>query len=163
MDFFQEEKLHTIAKEKVLKEDCQLFSKMFISCQKRECNLHEFFSHENQPIPASLSDVGRFHACQKSQLAAMLKGKVTLPVAEPETDVIIIDGSALISTLPPRMAKTFAEHTEMEFIPKVDACSRKYHRTDIVFDTYKAPSLKSELDRNEVREPDAGSQGQANC
>ena len=31
MDFFQQDKLRTIAKEKVLKKDCQVFSKLFIS------------------------------------------------------------------------------------------------------------------------------------
>ncbi|KAJ8405639.1 hypothetical protein AAFF_G00316190 [Aldrovandia affinis] len=31
------------SKQKVLKEDCQLFSKLFISCQSRECDLKEFF------------------------------------------------------------------------------------------------------------------------
>ena len=98
MDFFKQEKLCTIAKEKVLKEDCQLFSKLFISCQNRECDLHEFFRHENQPFPASLSDGGRLHVCQKSQLAVVLEGKVTLPDVQPVTDVIIIDGSALINT-----------------------------------------------------------------
>ena len=41
MDFFQQDKLRTIAKEKVLKEDCQVFSKLFISCQNRECDLHD--------------------------------------------------------------------------------------------------------------------------
>ena len=60
------------------------------------------------------------------------------------TDVIIIDGSALVNALPPRASKTFAEYAEMEFMPKVDACAKRYHRTDIVFDTYKASSLKSE-------------------
>ena len=144
IDFFQQEKLRTIAKEKVLKEDCQLFSKLFISCQNRECDLQEFFRHENQSFPASLSDGGRLHVCQKSQLAAVLKGKVTLPDAEPVTDAMIIDGSALVNTLPPRTSKTFAEYAAMEFIPKVDARARKYHRTDIVFDTYQASSLKSE-------------------
>jgi len=74
----------------------------------------------------------------------MLEGKVTLPDAEPATDAIIIDGSALVNTLPPRTSKTFAEYSEMEFISKVDTCARKYHRTDIVFDTYQASSLKSE-------------------
>ncbi|KAJ8378460.1 hypothetical protein AAFF_G00239240 [Aldrovandia affinis] len=34
------------SKQKVLKEDCQLFSKLFISCQSRECDLKEFFRHE---------------------------------------------------------------------------------------------------------------------
>ena len=128
----------------MLKEDCHLFSKLFISCQNRECDLHEFFRHENQSFPASLSDGGRLHVCQKSQLAAILEGKVTLPDEEPMTDVIIIDGSALVNALPPRASKTFAEYAEMEFIPKVDACAKRYHRTDIVFDTYKASSLKSE-------------------
>ena len=144
MDFFQQDKLSTIAKEKVLKEDSQIFSKYFISCQNRECDLHEFFRHENQSFPAALSNGGRLHVCQKSQLATVLEGKVTLPDAEPVTDAIIIDGSALVNTLPPRTSKTFAEYAEMEFISKVDTCARKYHRTDIVLDTYQASSLKSE-------------------
>jgi len=144
MDFFQQDKLRTIAKKKMLKEDCRVFSKLFISCQNRECDLHDFFHHENQSSLASLSDGGRLHVCQKSQLATVLEGKVTLPDAEPVTDAIIIDGSALVSTLPPRTSKTFAEYAEMEFISKVDACARKYHRTDIVLDTYQASSLKSE-------------------
>jgi len=58
MDFFQQHKLHSIVKEKVLKEDGQVFSKLFISCQNRECDLLEFFHHENQSFPASLSDGG---------------------------------------------------------------------------------------------------------
>jgi len=61
------------SKEKVLKEDCQLFSKLFISCQSRECDLKEFFKHENQPFPAALSDGGRLHTVQKAQLAAILE------------------------------------------------------------------------------------------
>ena len=51
---------------------------------------------------------GRLHVCQKSQLAVVLEGKVTLPDAEPVTDAIIIDGSALFNTLPPRMSKISA-------------------------------------------------------
>ena len=127
-----------------MKQDCQLFSKLFNSCQNRECDLQEFFCHGNQSFPVSLSDGGRLHICQKSQLAAILEGKVTLPDAEPVTDAIIIDGSALVNSLPPRTSKTFAEYAEMEFIPKVVACANRYHRTDIVFDTYQASSLKSE-------------------
>ena len=148
MDFFQPEKLRTIAKEKVMKEDCQLFSKLFISCQNRECDLQEFFRYENRPFLATLSDGGRLHVCQKSQLAVVLEGKVTLPGAEPLTDAISINVSALVNTLPPRMSNTFADYAEMEFIPKVDACARKYHRTDVVFDPYQTLSLKSETRSN---------------
>ena len=75
--------------------------------------------HKNQSFLASLSN----------------GGQVTLPDAEPVTVAIIIDGSALVNTLPSRTSKTFAEYAEMEFISKVDTCARKYHRTDIVFVT----------------------------
>ena len=60
-------------------------------------DLHEFFRHENQSFPASLSNGGRLHVCQKSQVATVLEGKVTLPDAEPVTDAIIMDGSALVN------------------------------------------------------------------
>ena len=120
MDFFQLVKPSTVAKVKVLKEDCQLFSKLFISYQNRECDLQEFFRHENQSFPASLNIGGRLYVCQKSQLAAILEAKVTLLDVEPVIDVIIIDGSALVHASPPRTSKTFAEYAEMEFLPKVD-------------------------------------------
>jgi len=68
--FFKQEEISSTAnsKEKTLKEDCHLFSQLFISCQSRQCDLHEFFQHENQSAPASLSDSGKPHTCQKSQL-----------------------------------------------------------------------------------------------
>ncbi|KAJ8405993.1 hypothetical protein AAFF_G00308810 [Aldrovandia affinis] len=83
------------SKQKVLKEDCQLFSKLFISCQSRECDLKEFFRHENQSHPAALSDGGKLHTCQKSHLTTILESQVTTPEAEPDADTIIIDGAAL--------------------------------------------------------------------
>ena len=58
---------------------------------------NEFFRHENQSFPASLSNGGRLHVCQISQVATVLEGKVTLPDAEPVTDAIIMDGSALVN------------------------------------------------------------------
>ncbi len=40
VDFFrQEAPAADSSKQKGLKEDCQLFSKLFISCQSRECDL----------------------------------------------------------------------------------------------------------------------------
>ena len=41
-----------------LKNDCALFSCLYIACQTREGNLEEFFRHENQPYPPSLSQNG---------------------------------------------------------------------------------------------------------
>ena len=34
-----------------LKDDCALFSRLYIACQSREGNLQEFFKHENHPWP----------------------------------------------------------------------------------------------------------------
>ena len=80
-----------------MKEECQLFSRLFISCQVRQINLEDFFKHENQAAPASLSDNGKLHTPQKSQLTEILQSGLTLPEREPEGDAIIIDGSALIN------------------------------------------------------------------
>lgn len=88
--FFKEEKAANSSKEKALKDDCHLFSRLFISCQVRECDLQDFFRHENQAAPASLSDGGKLHTSQKSQLTETLQTKVTLPDREPYGDVIII-------------------------------------------------------------------------
>jgi len=35
----------------------------------------DFFKHENQAAPASLSDNGKLHTSQKSQLTEIRKGK----------------------------------------------------------------------------------------
>ncbi|KAJ8410237.1 hypothetical protein AAFF_G00202180 [Aldrovandia affinis] len=132
------------SKQKVLKEDCQLFSKLFISCQSRECDLKEFFRHENQSHPAALSDGGKLHTCQKSHLTTILESQVTTPEAEPDTDTIIIDGAALVNSLPPRSSKTFEEYAMLDVLPTIQAYSTKYKRTDIVFDVYRPSSLKAE-------------------
>ena len=41
-----------------LKSDRNLFSILYVASQFRDGNLDEFFSHENQPCPPSLSDIG---------------------------------------------------------------------------------------------------------
>lgn len=71
--FFKHEQTASSSKEKVLKDNCQLFSRLFISCHNRQTDLQEFFKHENQSAPASLSDSGRLRMCQKSQLVDILQ------------------------------------------------------------------------------------------
>ena len=68
LDFFNQksEPVTGALKQKVLKDDCRLFSKLIISCQSRECDLLQFFKHDNQSFPAALSDGGKLHSCQKS-------------------------------------------------------------------------------------------------
>ena len=112
VSFFKQEQAEGISTVKVLKDDCQLFSRLFISCQNRQCDLQEFFKHENQSHPASLSDSGKLHTCQKSQLVEILEAQVNIPDREPKGDAIIIDGSALINASHPRTSKTFDDYAK---------------------------------------------------
>ena len=54
-----------LSKEKAavqnMKEDCNLFSRLFISCQNRQCDLTDFFKHENQNSPPALAKNGQMH------------------------------------------------------------------------------------------------------
>ena len=75
--------------------------------------------------------VEKLHSCQKSQLASILKTKLATADTIPEASAIIVDGSALINTLPPRF-------------PTVEAFASIYRRTDIIFDVYRPTSLKAE-------------------
>jgi hypothetical protein len=146
VDFFSQKPEQTAEdqKQKNLKDECALFSKLFISCQARECDLNDFFHHENLAYPAALSESGRLYSCQKSQLATVLEETVTNADRTPEAETIIIDGSALVNSLVPRISKTFDEYAEIEVIQKVNTYALKYSRTDIVFDVYKTSSLKAE-------------------
>jgi hypothetical protein len=105
------------------------------------CDWHEFFRHENQSFAAVLSDNGKLHTCQKSQLATILEVQIKIPDKEPEADAIIIDGSALVNTLPPQSSKTFEDYAMLDVLPTIYPYSSKYPRTDIV---YLASSLKAE-------------------
>jgi len=135
----------TNSKMKELKDDYRLFSRLFISCPNRQCDLQEFFKHENQPSPASLCDRGKLRTCTKSQLSDIIQAKVTLPENKPESDVLIVDGSALANTLLPHSPKTFDEYARMAILPRIETYSNTYRRTDIVFDVYWQSSLKQSI------------------
>jgi hypothetical protein len=49
-----------------LKSDCSLFSRLYIASQIRDGNLDEFFEHENQACPPSLSQMGKLRTGTKS-------------------------------------------------------------------------------------------------
>ena len=141
VSYFKHEQVACSSKEKILKADCQLFSHLFISCQTRQCDLSEFFKHENQSAPASLSDNGKLHTCQKSQLMDILKANVIMPDIQPQADTIIIDGSAFINALPPRNPKTYGDYAREDVLSKVELYCTKYQRVDLVLTCI---SLKAE-------------------
>jgi hypothetical protein len=126
-----------------LKSNCALFSRLYIGCQSRDGNLEEFFSHENQAYPPSLSQMGELYFGTKSNLAQCLESGVELGSNMPEVDVIILDGAAIINMLAPRNARTFSEYASNVFEPYVLSQLKHTRRVDIVFDQYISDSLKS--------------------
>ena len=55
----QNENSKSHSKAITLKRDCHLFSRLYIACQSREADLEQFFMHENQSEPPSISSQGR--------------------------------------------------------------------------------------------------------
>ena len=102
------------AKRKIysLKGDCQLCSRLFISSQSRKCDLQNFFRHENQTCPPSLSQNGMFNSEVKSQLLDILEQGTNITYEEPNADTVIIDGAALINAKRPGAAKTFDDYAD---------------------------------------------------
>ena len=94
--------------------------------------------HNKQSAPASLSDNGMLHSCQKSELLDVLESRFSKPDVEPQTDAIFIDGSAFIKANPPRGSKTFKDYAAEEIIPKTHAYFPNHKRADKVLKFTKA-------------------------
>ena len=132
-------------KQKVLelKNDCSLFSRLYIASQMRESNLEEFFKHENQLYPPSISSGGKLREGKKSDLVDCLQSQnKDLRSSTPIVDVRIFDGAAVVHFLPVGEAKTFGEYAKEVFLPYVMSELQKSFRVDIVWDVYLKDSLK---------------------
>ena len=90
-----------------LKSDVQLFSRLYIGCQTRDGNLDEFFRHENQFCPPSLSIAGKLHLGTKSDLLVCLAQSVA-----PSVTTAVIDGAAIVQILKRGGVKTFQEYAD---------------------------------------------------
>lgn len=137
---------HHISKSKnqvaLLKSDCSLFSRLFIACQTRDGNLHDFFQHENQPFPPSLSQNGNLRSGSKSDLLDCL----VIPRdndQRPDIQVLIMDGASIVHMMKPSNGFTFNDYAKRIFIPHIESKLEKVERLDVVWDTYKENSLKA--------------------
>lgn len=131
---------------KTLKSSCELYGRMYISCQSRDGDMDEFFSHENQAEPPSLSDMGEMRHCTKSDLVGCLEKMIdTNSVqATPTVDAKILDGSVLVNMLLPKSCTTFEDYRERVFFPYLIKCLSQAKRVDVVWDRYVESSLKSQ-------------------
>lgn len=127
-----------------LKNDCALFSRLYIACQCRDGNLDEFFKFENQPWPPALAQNDQLKGGQKADLVKCLESvHVTEAKKQPSFDAVVIDGAVAVQMLMPDTARTFQEYVDAVFKPYISKQLESSNRVDIVWDVYKQDSLKS--------------------
>ena len=130
------------AKVGVLKEDCSLFSRLYIACQVQDGDLEDFFKYENQPWPPSLSDLRKLKGGQKADLLTCLPQSDQTPAI---ADAVILDGAVILQMLKSGLAATFEEFSKVVFLPYVLKHIETANRVDLVWDVYKNDSLKKAL------------------
>ena len=130
------------AKITVLKEDCALFSRLYIACQNREGDLEDFFKFENQPWLPSLSQMGQLRGGTKADLVKCLSNASSQTVEQPSVDAIILDGAVVVQMLQPTAVSTFEEYFDSVVAPYILRQIEDVKRLDIVWDVYKDDSLK---------------------
>ena len=129
-----------------LRNDCSLFSRLYIASQVRIGNLDEFFEHENQAYQPALTQNGKLRGGSKSDLVGCLEDSVTSQekTNNPDVQVIILDGSATVNMLRPGYAKTFSDYASQVFLPYIVSQTQHESRGDVVWDEYHPESLKAE-------------------
>ena len=125
-----------------LKSDCSLFSSLYISRQRRDGYLDEFFSHENQAYPPSLSS-GKLRLGTKSDIVNCLESLITMTdaVGSPTVDAVIMDGACIVNMLKPGTANS--DYASDVFLPYVTKQLQGVRRLDVVWDEYVQGSLKA--------------------
>ena len=144
---FKAQPIRNVSKEKhkltCLKNNAQLFSRLYISCQTRDGNLDEFFRHENQACPPALSDGWSLRLGTKSDLLTCFQEIADERSEAPPTTSLVIDGAAIVQMLKPTACKNFREYAQEIFIPYMSTRFQSSSRLDLVWDTYRADSLKA--------------------
>lgn len=95
-----------------LKNDCNLFSRLYIAtCEHRAGDLEAFFAHENQASPPSLSVLNKIRSCTKSDLMKCLIDGTEFSTAPnaPRVTAKILVGAAIVHMLQPGQGTTFLD------------------------------------------------------
>ena len=128
--------------KKTLQNNVALFSQLYIAMQSHAGGLKEFFSHEIQSFPPSLSEFGKLHLpSMKSELLKCFQ-LPTQPDAPSSYDCKVLDGAVIVHCLPTSGIVTFDDYAEKVFIPYLRMQLETSMRLDIVWDTYIPDSLK---------------------
>ena len=111
--------------------------------QSRDGDLREFFSHEIQSFPPSLSDFGALRLpSSKSDLLKCLPSYDEQLRPPAHYDCKVLDGAVIVHSLQPTGVLTFDDYADKIFIPHKQQHLQQAERVDIVWDTYITNSLK---------------------
>ena len=140
------EKSRAQLQRSTLKNDCSLFSRLYIASKIRSGDLDQFFQHENQAYPPALSQMGKLRTGTKYDLVDWLENLVPAQDISPTpvVQVILLDGAAIVNTLRPGFAKTFSDYATQVFLPYITSQLQHVNRLDVVWGEYIADSLKAE-------------------
>ena len=117
----------------LFKEWCVL---VFQACQNRDGDLDNFFQYENQDYPPSISIFNERRSGNKADLLKYLEKKADSPTLRepPQSDMVIINGAAIVNALKPDAGMTFKDYAANKFIPRISKLSSNVKGIDVVFD-----------------------------
>ena len=128
-----------------LKNDCSLFSRLYVASQRQDGDLDEFFKHVNQACPPTLSKMGVLGSGTKSEFLHCLESLISVEnVSAPTTYVIILDAAAIVNMLRPGNAKTFKDYADNILLPYIQSKLQNVSRLDVIWDVYRPDRLKAE-------------------
>ena len=133
---------------KALKDNCSLFSRLYIACQSRDEDLEDFLKHENQPWPPSLAKLEEVRSGTKADLLLCLEKLMQAPEHCPPVDALILDGAVIVQMLVPKPVNTFGEYFENIFKPYILKQLQTVVRLDVIYDVYRQDSLKGATGEN---------------
>ena len=130
-------------KEIILKADRKLFGQMILIAQTRkDLSMKEVLRHPLGPLPWSLATPeGRLRKINKAVLAKELQKSVNFAEEIPQPSATIIDGMALVQKIKGDQ-KTFGQ-VALSILSSALREGRQSNRIDVVFDVYRARSIKS--------------------
>ena len=138
-----------------LQSNVNLFAQLYVALQNRDGDMEEFFSHEVQSFPPSLSEYGDIRLpSSKSELLKCLKPNNCDDIHDVPRHFHckVLDGFVIVHSLPAVEASTFDDYAVRVFIPHIEQQLRTCKRIDIVWDVYLEDSLRTPLENIEAKE-----------
>ena len=120
---------------KAIRHDVSLFGRLYISNQHQDGDPDAFFSHENQPHPPSLADLGELRLGTKSDLLKWLEDTKVNTQPQQVRECKVFYGGALIHMFT-KSAHIFSDYATMVFLPFLKLQLEKFQRVDVVWDRY---------------------------